>query len=287
MMRFLFIVLLTLLGEAMAGMRHGTAVALNGEPVAQLTRYEHEFFPLMSVVKLPLAVVVLHHVEQGKLRLVEHYQLAEADMAPNTWSPMQKRFPKGGSFSLESLLLASLCESDNNACNYLFRLVGGPQRVQQFFKMHYGMDFPLHIAATEKGMASGVAAMSLNCATPAAMLRVLEDLHSSAFLHTLHPLLTPPMARLLLAYMEQTSTGQDRLRAGLPSEKLSFAHKTGSSGTVGGSTLAHNDVGIIRLPDDRYACIVSFITACTEDAATMNHAHAQLAEMTYSALTDK
>lgn len=134
MMRFLFIVLLTLLGEAMAGMRHGTAVALNGEPVAQLTRYEHEFFPLMSVVKLPLAVVVLHHVEQGKLRLVEHYQLAEADMAPNTWSPMQKRFPKGGSFSLESLLLASLCESDNNACNYLFRLVGGPQRVQQFFK---------------------------------------------------------------------------------------------------------------------------------------------------------
>ena len=30
MMRFLFIVLLTLQGEAMAGMRHGTAVALNG-----------------------------------------------------------------------------------------------------------------------------------------------------------------------------------------------------------------------------------------------------------------
>jgi hypothetical protein len=72
MMRFLFIVLLTLQGVAMAGMRHGTAVALNGKLVAQLTRYEHEFFPLMSVVKLPLAVVVLHHVEQGKLRLEEH-----------------------------------------------------------------------------------------------------------------------------------------------------------------------------------------------------------------------
>ena len=66
-----------------------------------------------------------------------------------------------------------------------------------------------------------------------------------------------------------------------------LAHKTDSSGTVGGSTLGHNDVGIIRLPDDRYACIVSFITACTEDSTTLNHAHAQLAEMTYSALTDK
>mgnify|MGYP002509002563 FL=1 len=141
-------------GVVTAGMRHGAAVALDGEPMAQLTRYENELFPLMSVVKLPLAVVVLHRVEQGQLRLGDHYHLGEEDMNPNTWSPLQKRFPKGGSFTLETLLQASLCESDNNACNYLFRLVGGPQSVQQFFNMHYGTDFPLHIAATEKEMAS-------------------------------------------------------------------------------------------------------------------------------------
>lgn len=119
----------------MAEMRHGVAVSLHGESVPQLARYEHELFPLMSVAKLPPAVVALHHVEQGRLRLDEYYRLEEADMDPDTWSPMQKRFPKGGSFSLESLLLASLYESDNNACNYLFRRVGGPQSVQQFFKL--------------------------------------------------------------------------------------------------------------------------------------------------------
>lgn len=279
--------LLMLQGVAMAGMRHGVAVTLNGEPVAQLSRHEHELFPLMSVVKLPLAVVVLHHVEQGRLRLGDVYQLGETDMDPNTWSPLQKRFPKGGAFSLESLVLATLCESDNNACNYLFRLVGGPQRVQQFFNAHYGEDFPLRIAVTEKEMASDVAAKLVNRATPAAMLRLLEDLYSAAYHQTQHPLLTPPLARLLLAYMEQTTTGQERLRAGLPHTELSFAHKTGSSGIVGGITLAHNDVGIIRLPDGRHAGIVSFITASTENAATMNRAHVQLAEKTYSALTGR
>ena len=274
-------------GKALGGMRHGAAVALDGEPMAQLTRYENELFPLMSVVKLPLAVVVLHRVEQGQLRLGDHYHLGEEDMDPNTWSPLQKRFPKGGSFTLETLLQASLCESDNNACDYLFRLVGGPQCVHQFFKTYYGSCFPLRIAVTEKEMALDAAAMSENCATPAAMLRVLEDLYSAATFPTQHPLLTPPMARLLLAYMEQTTTGQERLRAGLPSGELAFAHKTGSSGTVGGCTLAHNDVGIIRLPDGRHACIVSFITDCSESAATMNQAHAQLAEKTYRALTAK
>ena len=54
-----------------------------------------------------------------------------------------------------------------------------------------------------------------------------------------------------------------------------------------GITAAHIDVGIIRLADGRHACIVSFISASTEDAATMNRAHAELAEKTYRALTDK
>ena len=281
------ILLLLLPGVAPGEMRHGMAVALQGEPMESLTRYEHEWFPLMSVVKLPLAVVVLHQVEQGKLRLEEQYRLQEADMDANTWSPLHKRFPKGGTFSLESLLRASLCESDNNACNYLFRLVGGPQGVQQLFNKHYGADFPLHIVVTEREMAKDVAAQVANAATPAAMLRVLEDVHDAAFGTTRNPLLSPPMARLLLAYMEQCSTGQERLRAGLPRVPLSFAHKTGSSGTLGGITAAHNDVGIICLADGRYACIVSFISASTEDVATMNRAHAELAEKTYRALTDK
>ncbi|MGN0837217.1 MAG: serine hydrolase [Akkermansia sp.] len=136
------------------------------------------------------------------------------------------------------------------------------------------------MVVTEKETAANEAAESANCATPAAMLRVLEDVYAAAFRPTRSPLLTPAMAHLLLVFMEQTTTGQERLKAGLPSVGLSLAHKTGSSGTVGGRTLAHNDVGMIRLTDGRHACIVSFITACTEDVATMNHAHAQLAEET-------
>jgi hypothetical protein len=59
---------------------------------------------MMSVVKFPLAIVVLHRVEKGELALNETYHLTPDDLDAHTWSPMQKRHPNGGTFSLAELL---------------------------------------------------------------------------------------------------------------------------------------------------------------------------------------
>jgi beta-lactamase class A len=53
--------------------------------------------------------------------------------------------------------------------------------------------------------------------------------------------------------MTRTSTGKNRIRAGLPAGTL-VAHKTG---TLFGVT---DDVGIVRLPDGRHLAVVFFVT---------------------------
>jgi beta-lactamase class A len=65
--------------------------------------------------------------------------------------------------------------------------------------------------------------------------------------------LSPQSRAVLLDTMTRTSTGKNRMRAGLP-EGTVFAHKTG---TLQGVT---DDVGIIRLPDGRHLALAIFIT---------------------------
>lgn len=266
------------------GLRHGVAVSINGLPQGAFDSHTAEMFPLMSVVKFPLAIVVLHRVENGELALNKEYHLTSNDLDPHTWSPMQKRHPNGGSFSLAELLRLCLCESDNNACNYLFDLVGGPASVQHFFTTRYGADFSFHVACTEADM-KAVAALSVNRASPSAMLQILEDVYRAANSAPSNPILSQTLAAFLLQTMNQCSTGQHRLKGGFSGADVAFAHKTGSSGVVNGRTLAHNDIGIIQLPGGSYACIVSFIADSARNESQMNECHSALGRRVYQALT--
>lgn len=263
-----------------AEMRHGVAVSVNGRICSEFSSCENDLFPLMSIIKFPLAIVVLHQVEQGKFAMEQSFELGPADMDAQTWSPLQKLHPGGGVFTLRELLHACLCQSDNNACNYLFSLVGGPQEVQRFFNTRYGSGFPLCISQTEQGMKEAQG-MAKNRATPLAVLRLLEDVYAAAQQTDKRPLLSPPYANYLLETMEQTQTGDSRLKAGLPTSGIRIAHKTGSSGVHGGRTLAHHDAGIVMLQNGCHACVVSFITESNESEGQMNQCHAATARSVY------
>ncbi len=78
------------------------------------------------------------------------------------------------------------------------------------------------------------------------------------------------------ALMAGSFAGAPRLGAGIP-PGATLAHKTGSSGVQGGVTVAYNDVGVLRLPSGRVACIASFIRDSRELPPVMNAAHAELA----------
>ena len=65
--------------------------------------------------------------------------------------------------------------------------------------------------------------------------------------------LSPQSRAVLLDTMTRTSTGKNRMRAGLPDGTV-FAHKTGTLQSV------TDDVGIIRLPDGRHLALAIFVT---------------------------
>lgn len=257
---------------------HGYALSRYGEKELLLSAHEDEPFAMMSVVKVPLAIVVLHEVEQGNLSLGQSLARTRQQLDADTWSPLLKKYPEGGSFSVEEWIRWSITESDNNACNTLFDLVGGPEKVQGFFKQRYGKDFPLSIDCSEESFKDS-RMMEANHVTPRAMVAILQDLCRAA--DGQGDMLQPEHAHLLLGMMEATVYGANRLKGGL-SPAVRLAHKTGSSGTdKKGYTLALNDVGVIILPDGRRACIASFVGrtyASMDEMETMHAGFAQRAE---------
>src|SRR5262249_46518255 len=105
--------------------------------------------PLLSVVKLPVAIVVLDRVDQGRWTLSTPITLLPQDMHPRGW--LGDRYPRGGGpVRLQILLNAMLMRSDNSAADALMRLVGGPRAVTAWLERHgiHG----LRVDRTERGL---------------------------------------------------------------------------------------------------------------------------------------
>ncbi len=86
-------------------------------------------FPMQSVFKLPVGIVVLKLVDAGKLSLDQLVTISRPEFAPG-YSPILKEI-RGNSdqFTVRNLLEHSVGMSDNTAADALVRLVGGPKRV--------------------------------------------------------------------------------------------------------------------------------------------------------------
>ena len=69
-------------------------------------------------------------------------------------------------------------------------------------------------------------------------------------------LLSAASTRQLLGMMERTTSGPNRLKAGVP-DYWKFGHKTGTGQAFAGISTGYNDVGIMTAPDGtRYAVAV-------------------------------
>jgi beta-lactamase class A len=86
-------------------------------------------FPMQSVFKLPVGIVVLKLVDEGKLSLNQTVTITREQFVP-AWSPILKEI-KGdrGQFTVQYLLQRAVGDSDNTAADALVRLVGGPEQV--------------------------------------------------------------------------------------------------------------------------------------------------------------
>lgn len=134
----------------------------------QININAYEKYPMQSVYKLSLAMAVLNEIDKGKYSLNQLMDLKKSDLLPNTHSPLRDKYPNGKSnITLKEILENTVSQSDNNGCDYLFRLLGGCKKVNSFIKKYQKTG--INIAFTEEEMHADSSAQYLNFAQPKAI----------------------------------------------------------------------------------------------------------------------
>lgn len=235
----------------------------------------HAHPPMQSVFKFPLALTVLHQIEQGKFSLDQPIRFLPSDrILPHTHSPLQDKYPQAGvDVPLRELLRLAVSLSDNAAADILLRTVGGPTAVDDY--MHSLGITGFHLQDGEDGLHRDVSAQYRNWFEPVSAVRLLRRISD-------HSPLTPENTQTLLNWMKATSTGPSRIRGELP-EGTVVMDKTGSSGTDNGLTHATNDIGLVTLPDGRRLAIAVFVTDSTGGEKACDAAIARIAKAAYDA----
>lgn len=241
-----------------------------------------EFFPQQSVSKTWVALTVLDLVDQGKLRLDQNVRITPDDLAV-FHQPIRDRVVANGAIevTVEALLEQAIRASDNTANDSLLRTAGGPEAVQSFiarkslgairfgpgeralqsgiagleWRQEYAMGRRFYAArdavppSVRKAALDRYLADPVDGASPEGIVRALARLAKGE-------LLSPASTRLILDIMSRTSSGPNRLKAGVPAG-WRFLHKTGTGQVLPPVSTGYNDIGIMTAPDGtRYAVAV-------------------------------
>jgi beta-lactamase class A len=229
---------------------------------------------MQSVFKFPIAMAVLNQVDKGKFKLDQQMKLGKGDLPAGTYSPLGDKYPKGTKLALSDLLGYMVSLSDNNACDYLLKKLGGTDEVQKYLQ-DLGVK-GINVAATEGEMRKAWEAQYTNWCKPAEMVRLLDMFYQGR-------VLSKSSNEFLYKVMTETSTGTDRIRGLLPRDAV-VAHKTGSSATNDeGLTPATNDVGIITLPNGKHLAIAVFVCNSKADEAGRDLVIAKIAKAAWDA----
>jgi beta-lactamase class A len=282
-------------GVAAVHVETGRGVEMNGG----------EGYPMQSVFKLPLAVLVLRRAEAGALRLDASVPVTAADLRAGASRIAQEHPRGGGRYTVRELLRLAVSESDNTAADLLLRQVGGPAAVtREMHRLGVGgvrvdrgegalaLDFrgvPRGPGREARAVSDSLAALlpretrtrafhaylrdPRDTATPSGMARLLALVQRGRALN-------PAGTAELLRMMTETPTGAARLRALLPATAR-VAHKTGTSGEWEGATAAVNDVGIATLPDGTHLAVAVFVRDARRGTAPAERAIARISRALY------
>jgi beta-lactamase class A len=228
---------------------------------------------MQSVFKLPLAITVLHLVEQGKFSLDQPVRFLPSDRyLPKWYSPLQDKYPEANvDVPLRELLRLAVSLSDNAAADLLVRLSGGTAVTNDYIDSLGITGF--HLVHDEHALHRDAAAQYRDWFEPAAAVALLRRLADNS------PL-TPEHTALLLDWMNSSRTV--RLSGDLP-KGTRVAHKSGTSDVDAGLAHATNDIALIALPDGRWLAVAVFVTDSTADEATREQAIARIGRAVYDA----
>ena len=232
--------------------------------------------PMQSVFKFPIALAVLSEVDKGKFRLNQRIRISYKELLPDTWSPIRERFPNGTIMPLAEIIQYTVAQSDNNGCDILLRLVGGPAVVEEFLSRNLITD--IAIKANEEEMHQDWNIQFQNWATPVSLTALLIKFYHGE-------ILSAESRKFLWEIMAGTTTGTKRLKGQLP-EGTVVAHKTGSSGSNDQNIIAAtNNIGIIILPDGNPIYITVLVANSSENAETNERIISDIAKIVWDYYT--
>jgi beta-lactamase class A/beta-lactamase class A VEB len=229
----------------------GIAIAGDdGQKILSINGDKH--FPMQSVFKFPIALTILHQVDQGRISLNKDITLTKTNLKENTYSPIHDKYPGGVTLKLSELLKYSVSKSDNIATDVLLKLIGGPTVVEHYIKSNGIRN--ISIKYNEKEQNSRWENQYRNWITPVASNQLLKTFFDNG-----HKQLSKKSHQFIWKAMKTTTTGQNSIRAGIPAG-ATVAHKTGYSGINSkGITGALNDIGIVFLPNGKYFYLSVFV----------------------------
>lgn len=251
-------------GVAIIGNSRKDTLSINGS----------KHFPMQSVFKFHIGLVVLSEIDKGRFSLDQKVKIEPNELLPDLYSPLREKYPQGATLPISEILHYTVSKSDNVGCDVLLKLIGGPQVVENYFVKHGFKDISIKI--NEEVMQANWDLQFQNWTTPEAANEVLR-----AFYDNNDRLLSKKSHDFIWDLMRQTETGKGRLKGQLP-EGTIVAHKTGWSGSnKAGITAAVNDIGIVFLPGNRHFFISVFVTNSKEDATTNEKIIADIAKATW------
>jgi beta-lactamase class A len=132
----------------------------------------------------------------------------------------------------------------------------------------------------EETMHSRISNCYNNWSTPSSTLQLLEKLYNEPILNETH---TEFLKNILI----ETSTGKDKIKAGLP-DNIALGHKTGSSDRLDdGTKIGDNDTGVIYLPNGKLCFLAIFIKDSRESDQTNAQIIADIARIIYNSAVQK
>ncbi|MBM3761412.1 MAG: class A beta-lactamase [Acidobacteria bacterium] len=240
-------------------------------------------FSIQSVMKMLVGLAALDAVDNKGWKLDTKFRIYKKDLSVFVQPISRKVGPDGYETTIDELIRSANLYSDSAAADILIDRLGGPSVVADFLKRK-GLS-GVRLDRTERDLQAQIFGLKWrpefldpkvfdaaikalpedardkaqkayqneirDTATPAGMANLLIRLAQGK-------LLSPASTKYFLEVLELAETGQDRLKAGL-SNGWRVAHKTGTSSTWKGLTVATNDVGILIAPDGTQVAIVAFI----------------------------
>ncbi len=265
--------------------------------------------PQQSVSKLWVALTLMDQVDRGVRRLDDPVLITRDDLTV-FHQPLAALVTDGGyATTLRDCLVRAMTKSDNLANDTILRTVGGPDAVRATLQakglhgIRFGPGERLLQAGTagltwRQDMSVGRRFYDERNKLPyerraAALDRYFDDpidgaspdgIADALLRLTQGDLLAPGSTQTLLGLMADSTTGKNRLRAGVP-PGWRFGHKTGTGQDLGSRTVGYNDVGWLIAPDGTIYTIAVMIGSTTRpvpermalmqavaSAVTINHA---------------